>query len=123
MSNRIAGVAYLKVDGAQYFLSGKLTVSYGSVVREGLSGLSGVAGYKETPRVPSIEGEFFTTADISLKNLEAVTDATITAEMANGKNYVLSGAWSAGTADINAAEGTFTMKFEGLKLIEVENEK
>jgi hypothetical protein len=116
--SRIAGTAYVKVDGAQYTLAGTLTVSTDSFTREGLAGLSGVAGYKEMPRVPFIEGEFYTTPDVSLPALEAVTNATVTAELANGKTYVLRNAWSAGAREVNAAEGTFTLRFEGMEGIE-----
>ncbi len=116
--SRIAGVAYFKVDGRQFTLAGSLTVSPASVTREGLAGLSGVAGYKETPRVPFIEGEFYTTENTSLKEIEAITNATITAELANGKVYVLRNAWHAGAIEANASEGTFTARFEGQEGIE-----
>lgn len=115
---RIAGTAYVKVDGAQYTLAGSLTVSPNSVNREGLAGLSGVAGYSETPRVPFIEGDFYTSAALSMPALQAVTNATVTAELANGKTYVLRNAWLAGEPDINAAEGTTTLRFEGIECIE-----
>lgn len=116
--SRIAGTAYVKVDGNQYTLSGSLTVSPDSLEREGLAGLSGVAGYKEMPRVPFIEGEFFTTAGLSLTAIQAITNATVTAELANGKTYVLRNAWTAGAREVNAAEGTVTIRFEGMEGIE-----
>ena len=52
------------------------------------------------------------------KALEAVTNATVTAELANGKVYVLRNAWFAGAVELNAAEGTFTARFEGVEGIE-----
>ncbi|MEH6630163.1 MAG: phage tail tube protein [Halopseudomonas aestusnigri] len=114
MGKRIAGTAYVKVDGNQYTLSGSLTVSIDEAEREGLVGLSGVAGFKEMPRVPFIEGEFFTTDEMNLKDVEAITDATVTAELANGKTYVLRNAWTAGAREVDAAEGNVTIKFEGI---------
>jgi len=115
---RIAGTAYIKVDGNQYTLAGTLTVSPDILTREGLAGLSGVAGYKETPRVPFIEGEFFATENLSLPALQAITNATVTAELANGKTYVLRNAWTAGARELNAAEGTVSVRFEGMEGIE-----
>ena len=53
---RIAGVAYIFVDGAQYPLRGDLTVSIDTIEREGVAGMDGVHGFTETPRVPWIEG-------------------------------------------------------------------
>ncbi|MCW8918909.1 MAG: phage tail tube protein [Gammaproteobacteria bacterium] len=114
MGNRIAGTCYLKVDGEQLELSGSITCSMSGAEKEGLSGLSGVAGYKETPRVPFIEVEAYVPANFPVSTLEGMDDGTVTAELANGKTAVLSGAWLAGTVDVNGAEGTTSLKFEGL---------
>lgn len=114
MGKRIAGTAFVKADGAQYTLAGSLTVSIDAAEREGLAGLSGVAGYKETPVVPFIEGEFFLTEGLSLEDVEAMTDVTVTAELANGKTYVLRNAWASGKREANASEGTATIRFEGM---------
>ncbi len=113
-SEKIAGTAYIKYDGAQLSLSGTLTVSLDTVEREGLAGLSGPAGYKETPRVPFIEAEVFGDSDWDPAALDLITDATIVAELANGKKGVLRNAWKAGASDFNAAEGTTTVRFEGM---------
>lgn len=114
MGKRIAGTAYIKVDSTQYTLSGSLTVSIDSFEREGLAGLDGVVGYKETPRVPYIEGEFFHTSDLSVEAIAKMTNVTVTAELANGRTYILSNAWTAESREINAADGTVTIKWEGL---------
>lgn len=115
MGKRIAGVCYVKVDGGQISVAGNVTVSIMATEKEGLSGLSGVAGFKETPRVPSIEVEAHHVPEFDMASLEAMTDGTITAELANGKTAVLSGAWLAGTVDFSASDGTGTLKFEGLE--------
>ena len=112
---KIAGTAYVKADGKQYTLGGSLTVSVNEFTREGQAGLSGVAGYIEKPKVPYIECEMLTTKEFSSQELEGITDATITAELVNGKTYLLSNAWQAGDIEINAAEGTTTIRFEGMK--------
>jgi uncharacterized protein YlzI (FlbEa/FlbD family) len=111
---RLAGTAYFKIDGNQYSLGGSLTVSIDGTEREGKAGLSGVAGFSEKPRVPFIEGEFFLTETLSLPEIEAITDTTVTAELANGKTYLLREAWSAGAREANAAEGTVEIRFEGM---------
>lgn len=116
MANKmIAGTAYIKVDGKQYTLGGSLNVSINEFTREGLAGLSGTAGYKETPHVQSIEGEFYTTNEFSVKELSNIKNATITAELANGKTYILSEAWQSGDIEVDAAGGTCTIKFEGMR--------
>jgi hypothetical protein len=115
---RVAGTAYVKADGRTFSLGGQLTVSPTPHEREGVAGLSGVAGYKETPRVPFIEVEFITTPELSITALDNLTDVTVTAELANGKVYVARGAWTAGTRDINATEGTVMVRFEAREIIE-----
>lgn len=115
MGKRIAGVCYLKVDGTQYALRGGLTVSPDDVEREGVAGMDGVHGYKETPRVPSIQADLTDTNGLSLSTLLAITDATITAELATGKVYVLRNAWTKGGHELDAGEGQVSVTFEGLK--------
>ncbi|WP_188260870.1 phage tail tube protein [Azospirillum tabaci] len=118
-NNRIAGVCYLKVDGAQYALRGSLTVSPDSIEREGIAGMDGVHGYKETPRVPSISADLSDIGGLSLETLRAITDATITAELANGKVYTLRNAWVAGALELDAGEGQVSVTFEGMKCEEM----
>jgi hypothetical protein len=116
MANKmIAGTAYIKVDGKQYTLGGSLTIAINEFTREGLAGLSGTAGYKETPQVQSREGEFYTTDEFSVKELSGIVNATVTAELANGKTYILSEAWQSGDIEVDAAGGTCTIRFEGMR--------
>ncbi len=115
MANRIAGICYVKVDGEQIEVAGSVTVSISMFEKEGLSGLTGVAGYKEIPRIPSIEVEAYLIPGFPINKLEAMNNATITAELANGQVAVLSGAWLTGAIEAKAAEGTTTLKFQGLE--------
>lgn len=116
---KVAGTAFIKVDGQQLALAGSLTVDPTLVEREGLTGLSGVVGYKENNMVPSIEMEVFVTQDTNLKVLKDATDVTVTAELANGKVFSLRNAWLASRIAMNAAEGTASLKFEGHQMEEV----
>lgn len=116
---KIAGTCYLKRDGVQYALRGQLTINPLSIMREGIAGLDGVHGFKETPRVPFIEAQVTKTPDLRLKGLEGVREATITAECADGSVYVLTEAWHAGEAALDAAEGQVTLRFEGVSCREV----
>jgi hypothetical protein len=117
--NRIAGVAFLRVDGVQYALKGALTISIDAFEREGIAGMDGVHGYKETPRVPFIQGDFSDTAGMSLDDLSAVCNATVTAELATGKTYLLRNAWTSTARELNVSDGQVSVKFEGMKGEEV----
>ena len=85
MAQRIAGTAWYKVNGAIYPLRGNFTVSPSAVAREGLAGQDYVHGYSELPRVPSISGDVSLDPALSMDDVEAAIDVTVTAELANGK--------------------------------------
>lgn len=115
MGTAIAGTAYVKVDGRQLPLRGSFTISPSMVERNGIAGQDYVHGYSEVPRVPYIEGDISSAPEISLEDLEAIIDATITAELINGKVYVLRNAWCKAAFDLNTAEGQFRIRFEGVQ--------
>jgi len=116
---RIAGVAYVFVDGRQYPLRGGLTISIDTLERTGVAGQDGVHGFTETPRVPWIEGDISDLGELSLVALQAMCDVTVTAELANGKVYVLRNAWTATAREFDAAEGQATVRFEGMSAEEM----
>jgi len=118
MSYRIAGIAYLKVNGRQYPLRGNFTVSPSRVVRQGIAGQDGFHGHSEMPRVAFIEGDISTVPDLSLQDVEAVVDATVQAELANGRTYTLVDAVCTSALEINTAEGSMRVRFEGREMIE-----
>lgn len=115
----VAGTAYVKLDGGQLALSGSLKIQPSDVERAGVTGLSGIGGYKESPAIPSIEIQVFDVPEISLTALKNVKNSTVTAEVSNGKVYVLSNAWSCPPFDLDGAEGQVTIKFEGMSCNEL----
>ena len=111
---KFAGTAFVKVNGEQVPLAGTLTVQPFDVERETKTGLSGVAGYKEMLIAPWIEVEGYFTADVDLNKLHVdSTNVTVQADLPNGKIVVVRNAWSTKPPEINVAEGTFSMRFEG----------
>jgi hypothetical protein len=115
----IAGTAYLKVNGDQYPLKGNLTVSSSAVERTGIAGQDYVHGFQELPRVPYIEGDISTLPEISTEFIESIIDATVQADLINGKTYVLRNAWHKGPVEINTHDGQFRVRFEGVSCDEV----
>lgn len=114
MAGRIAGVCFLKVDNRQYNLRGNFVVSISPTERTGVAGMDGVHGFIETPRVPYISGTITDTDDLSLAELDAIEEATITAELANGKAYILREAWTKSAHEIDGGQGQVAVRFEGL---------
>ena len=118
-SQRVAGIAYVKVDGQLYPLRGNLTVMPSATARAGIAGQDRVHGYSENPLVPYIEGDFTLTADWTVDAVTGITNSTIQAELANGRVYVLSSAWQAGEIDLNTKDGQAKIRFEGMSCIEL----
>src|SRR5579871_4325433 len=114
MAQRIAGICFFKVDGIQFSLRGAFTVQPLDTDKTGIAGQDGFHGYSEMPVVPYIEGEISDRGTLSLKALQDITDSTVTAELANGKVYILSDAFYAGKeAPIETVDGKIKVRFEG----------
>lgn len=116
---RVGGIISLKVDGVIHNAKGNFTYNLGKPRREGVVGHDAVHGYKELPQVPFIEGEITDRADLSLEQLVAISDATVTLDLANGKVIVLRNAWFAAEGTFNTEEGNGTVRFEGLSAEEI----
>ena len=115
----LGGVAFLKIDGVQYALRGSFKVQPSRVQNSGIVGQDSVHGYKTTPVIPFIEGDISDSGGLSLAALQGITNSTITAELANGKTYILAGAWYAGAPPLDTVEGKIQVKFEGLSCNEL----
>lgn len=111
---RVAGICYFKVDGEQLELKGSLECPLTDLQRETVMGTAGVAGYKETARMPYVKGTFIFLPAFPLEKLNG-TNLTITVELANGKVYTLSGAYLVGEPAVKAEEGEVELEFNGVK--------
>lgn len=114
MSNRVGGQIFIKVDGQMYDAKGAFTYSLGGTKKEGVVGHDRVHGYKELPQIPYMEGEITDRQSLSLAALQAITDATATIELANGKTFVLRNAWYAGESKGGTEEGNIDFRLEGM---------
>jgi hypothetical protein len=119
MAARVAGIAYVKVDGRQYPLRGGFTIKPSALVREGIAGQDGPHGFSENPSIPEIRGDITLTADVSMDTLRTMTDVTVTAELANGKAYVLRSAWTTAAFELNAKDGQVGVVWQGLSCDEI----
>lgn len=111
-TNRLAGIAYVSVDGQSYMLSGDLTYSVSSVTRETVIGQDRVHGYSEKPHAGFISGTFRDAAGLTVANFNAMTNVTVVAELGNGKTVVLRNGWTVDAQEVKTAEGTFDVKWE-----------
>jgi len=119
MGVRVAGIAFLSVDGNQYPLRGNFTVSPSPVERTGIAGQDRVHGYSELPRVPFIEGDVTLDPALSIETVGAIINSTIQADLANGRSYVLRQAWCRAAFELNTHDGLTRVRFEGISCDEL----
>ena len=112
---RVAGTAYIKVDGEQLELSGKFECPMTTKNRSPVMSTTGVAGYKEEHRAPFVKATVVIPPGFPREKLDESTDMTITAELANGQVYTLSGAFVVGEPSYSSDEGTAEYEFNGVK--------
>jgi hypothetical protein len=115
MGKRIAGTCYIKVDGDQLEVKGGVEIAGMPVTREAVMSTAGVAGFKETVRVPSVKLTAIVGANFPLKKLQEGTDMTVTSELANGMAHTLSSAFLVGDPSIKAEDGEIDLEFNGVK--------
>lgn len=113
MAQRVAGICYIKVDGEQLEVSGGVEVPIVDVKRESVMGLAGPAGLKETALEPYVKLSAIFMPEFPLETLQTNTEMTITAELANGRVYTLSGAYLKGEPAAKGEDGTVELEFGG----------
>lgn len=114
MAQRIAGIAFLTVDGTQMSLRGNFTVSPSPVERTMIAGQDGVHGFQELPRVPYIEADLSTMPGFYLEDLLQQTDSTVVAQLANMMQYTLTAATCKGGFENNTRDGQVRVRWEGV---------
>lgn len=119
MSQRIAGMLQLKVDGTVYPGKGDFTYNLGFPKREAIVGTDITQGYKETPQTPFIEGAITDLPGFDLTALVKIKNASVTIELGNGKLIHLEQAWFAGEGTPSSAEGEIPVRFEGVSAEEI----
>jgi len=119
MAQRVAGIAYVLVNGDQLPLRGNFTISPSALERTGIAGQDYVHGFSELPRVPYIEGDITTIPGLSLDAFEAMVNVTVQADLANDSTYVLREAWCRSAHEINARDGQVRVRWEGVSCDEM----
>ena len=117
-SKRLAGQAFVSVDGQQYLLAGDLEYRVSKVEREPLVGQDQVHGYAEKPTFGYIKGTFRDSGSLSLSAINAMTGVSVLASLANGKHITGSNMWTAGAQEVKTMDGTFEIEFQGARVEE-----
>lgn len=112
-TNRIAGTAYLNVDGTDYLLRGNFEYTPSPVKRESIAGMDKVHGYIEKPNVPHISCTITDAGTLSITDLNGMTNVTVVCELANGKTITGRNMWTVDEQTGKAEDGTVEVRWEG----------
>jgi len=114
MSETLAGLASLTINGVNYDVVGDLKCDPTSVKREMLIGQSGVQGSKVMPKTGSISATLRDNPSILVSDFQDMTSVTVVAIMASGKTYSGAGLCQTAEIEVDTMEATFPVKFEGV---------
>ena len=117
-TNRLAGTCYLSVDGQNYMLAGDFSYKVSGVSRETLKGQDGVHGYSETPQPGYIAATLRDSSTLSVADINGMSNATVVAELANGKTIIGSNMWTTDQQESKASDATLEVKWEGASVTE-----
>lgn len=117
-TNRLAGTCYLTVDGVSYMLAGDFSYKVSGVSRETLKGQDGVHGYSETPQPGYIAATLRDSSNLSLADINGMSNATVVAELANGKTIIGRNMWALDQQESKSSDATIEVKWEGPSVTE-----
>ncbi len=109
---RVGGIIFVKIDGAQVRAKGAFTYDLGVPQRKSVVGHDGVHGFSETPKAAYLEGEITDGRNIDLKALQSISNSTITLDLANGKTILFPQAVYTGDGTAGTEDGNAKVKFE-----------
>ena len=111
MGKKVAGTAYVKVDGGQVTVTGGVECPLSDKKRESVA----PGFFKEEDLVPYVKLTCVNDPDVPKKQIMATTDSTLTVEYASGEVYVLSGAYVIGEPAAKGDDGTIEFEWNGIK--------
>src|SRR5471030_2782788 len=96
-SKPIGGTGQVRYNGNILPFRGELSWNFQQFTKKGIPGRDArVHGFTVDPVVPFIEGEFTYDGTVTTDQLEAITNATVSVVLADGRQLVLRGAYVAG---------------------------
>ncbi|WP_248769134.1 phage tail tube protein [Pseudomonas sp. MWU12-2345] len=117
-TNRLAGTCYLTVDGVDYLLVGDFSYKVSGVSRETLTGQDRIHGYSEKPVQGAITATIRDSNGLSVADINAMTNVTVVAELANGKTIIGANMWTTEQPESKTTDATIEVKWEGPSVTE-----
>jgi hypothetical protein len=110
---RLAGRAWIWIDGVQYPVVSEPTYGVATTKRTLLKGMDRLHGYSEEVIPGFIGVTLRDEAGTSLSGFQDMVSVSITLQLANGKRVSGTNMCHVDSAEVNATEATFGVRFEG----------
>lgn len=114
---QVTGRVVITVGGKRYATREGATLKFSNVSRQGEAADTGVVGYSEKTEIPEVSCVIVHTADVSIKEIESIKDASISFDTDTGRSFLLSEAWNVGALELT--KGEISTRFQGIKCEEV----
>lgn len=111
---RLAGITSFTIDGTAYMLVSDCTWSPAKWKRETLVGLDTVHGFSEVPIQGYVEATLRDSGSISVSDFNLMRCVEVLVTLATGKIVGGANMWNTSALEVRAAEGTFTVRFDGV---------
>lgn len=118
MSNLLTGRATVRIDGRVLKSDGAGKLNPGGLKREAKIGPKAVEGYSEEVVPPMLEVTVYHAKDLSLKELNAINDATVEFLTDSGTQFILRGAFVTDAIELDAKSG-IALKMSAMSCDEV----
>lgn len=117
-SNRLAGTAYVTVNGVTVMVVGQFKYRPSKVDRSTLTGMDYVHGYKEKPIAGFISCQLRDSGGTSVIGINEQTNVNVIVELANGKTIIGKNMWTTGAPEVDSEEATLDVRWEGADVTE-----
>jgi len=110
--NRVVGQVTIRVDGQQFATSGEATLEIGGPSREPVAGDYEAGAFKEATAPSKLDASLLLKGGVSLANLRAVDNATVTLETDTGTTWIVRNAYCADVISFGQ-DGKAKVVFQG----------
>lgn len=116
---RVRGLIFLKIDGNQIAVRGDVVYKLSSFQNQTYANLDNSMSIGGTPQLGYIECTINNYQNTDIMDLMGKEGVTVTIEPGNGKIITAKDAVQVGECEVNAEEGTFSIRFESDSVQEV----
>lgn len=110
---QVTGRVFITIAGKRITSKEGATLKYGGIEREAVVADAGVVGPMEKIVAPEINCVIAHTKDVSLKEIQAIQDATISFDTDTGRSFVMRDSFFASGLDLS--KGELQLKFQGVE--------